>query len=196
MAFKSKRLRVQLPCRDQTLIDVDAMRDEAGPMSPPPCVVGYATPGPCAHLSCFDLPPTGCNPSDPQCPAGFLSPDVQCPQGVNTCHGTISLPNCPNSRPPPGCAFFSDCPDLFDTLPCGIDSCQQNTGCYGSELVYVVGDEGSMLADPRALPLLRRNLEQRLAEIEAAQRIKGDLEARLEEIDRAEQQLRDLDDEQ
>jgi len=206
MSFSSRRLRVQLPCGPPTLIDLDERAANAEPVTTPPCNWFYATEPPCRYLTCLDLPcaagyGTPCIPSPveppppPRCPAGFITPDVHC-RG-----GTISLPNCPDSRPPEciglSCVFDS-CRDMAITVPCGWPSCQMGTKCFNTETILVEADEGTVLLDPRALPLLRRQLERRLAEIEQAALEKEHVEARLRDLERAERELRERerDDEQ
>lgn len=201
MAFRARKLLVQLPCGEPTVVDALAAREARdASFSELPCDWVFGSAPPCRSLSCLDLP---CNPPfatpcpaansglPPECPAGFITPDVHC-RG-----GTISLPDCPNTEPP-RCAWGISrlgCEWLFQTERCPEPSCEQGTGCFHSMTIVVEPEHGTMLADPEALPLLKRHLERRLAEIEAAELAKEHVEARLRDIERAEQQLRERDDE-
>ncbi|HEX2086229.1 MAG TPA: hypothetical protein VHF89_11140 [Solirubrobacteraceae bacterium] len=192
MSFQSRRLRVQLPCREsESVVDLEVLRNEGG-FTEPPCHWVYNTPAPCHSLTCLDLPcdvgfgtPCVDSPLPPACPAGFITPDVTPPPCP---HGNISLPGCHgHSRP----CF----PDTRE--PCSWDTaCTDRTHCIWTINIVLPDDPPGVLVDAHALPMLRAALEQRLRQIEAAELTKEHLQARLEEIGRAEQELRRRDEEQ
>lgn len=200
-SFRSKRLRVQLPCGEPTLIEPPDVPQPAADVSDPPCDWMHGSAPPCAHNTCFDLPchaqfatpcvgPSGpVDPTTMNCPAGFLTPDLHCP------HGVISLPTCADSRLQPGCLAGLSCM-LDHTRDCtNINTCA-DSDCLGpfSILITVVDDApGTIAVAPEALPLLREQLQARLRQIEQAELSKSSIEERLKEIERAEQQLAELD---
>jgi hypothetical protein len=212
MAFRSRRLRVQLPCSaESSLVDVVAAREgrecpaDLVSVSAAPCNWVFASSPPCRDVTCVDMvacdPPAvseaPCRPAavsgePPQeCPAGFATPGPECPSGVSACPGGgIS-----EEPPPPTDCFPTLCPDLFHTAPCREPSCD----FFSHDIIVrqdAPGDTGAILVDPRALPVLRERLSQRLRQIEAVDQEKEHLRARIEEIDAAAGELRrrgDLD---
>ena len=179
MAFRSKRLRVQLPCSDPgTLVDVPAA-DEPGCRAPSVCLFVGTAPPP---------PPTGCCLS-------LTSLDL--------CQTQYGTPPCLNAATrPPHCHYFDSQCNLFATPDCGASgggcyfptgACQgfdTGTGCYAASVLVCRAVE----LTPEQLPLLRRRLEEQLEQIETEQRrAKERVEAQLEEIEAAEAALAERD---
>lgn len=139
MSFQARKLRVQLPCREKTLIEQQQVPPgtfcripscnfgTCGFVSPATCRFGSCGFGTCQFATC-----------------GFVSPQT-CAFG--TC-GFVS---------PVTCQFAS---------PCGITI--DPTGCPGGSVDPPI-DPGTVVVDPEHLPALREQLEARLKDIDAAE---------------------------
>ena len=190
MSFQAKRLRVQLPCGEATVVEQLAREQDCDVFSNPNCPTIFDT---CA----------GGGVTFPECAAGsggcgetpicrfdsFTCPFETCgagsPCGVGTpCNNQFGTPPC---GPGSICRFGSDCggrtvvacqqfctfvtPTLCDVS----NPCRGGTlpDCHGATDQTFV-EPGRIVIDPEQLPVLRRQLE-----------------AQLEEIDKAEQALRE-----
>ena len=176
MAFKARRLRVQLPCSPDTRME--AADERRG------------------QRLCFVVN------TDPHC-GEYMT---RCGAQTVPCYlfATHDLKNSVLCEPPrcdlpsrcgaaSWCVGTADrlCDDRFGTA-CGGSSCLTGTHCYHSIPMKRADEVGHpALVDAEHLPLLRGRLEQRLREIDAlAQELKDGVAAQLEEIDQAEQALR------
>jgi hypothetical protein len=151
MSFEAKRLRVQLPCNDTTLIDTVA-----------PQACGAQTIACNAQTLCA-IPSVLCHFPTNVC-QGFNSlcalPTNVCQFPTNACHGFQSLCAFNSCGPASVCGQFSACgPGSPQTIP-------TTPGCGVTEQPI---DPGTIVVDPAQLPVLRQQLEDQLAEIEKAE---------------------------
>ncbi|MDQ3933620.1 MAG: hypothetical protein M3340_03205 [Actinomycetota bacterium] len=162
MAFGAKRLRVQLPCGDETHV-VEAAADDLArfcPMITSEC-----------HDSCL-LYATHC----------LLVQTCHYPTNHPVHHGRVGVPRCLHYT---GCGPWS-CE--WDSCETGTH-CYINTDL---PVYVAAEGRGRSLVSPDDLPVLRGRLEQRMREVDAfAQKLKDRVQAQLDDLDRAEDALRE-----
>jgi hypothetical protein len=192
MAFESKRLRVQLPCKKAgTLVEKEADVEAAG-IPNPECTI---------YASCRFDSPIGCQP--------FLSPRT-CAFGTPECFGfrtpfcrNFDSPGCYPYQTEVGCGRTEIACRGFVTFDCGpvTDGCLAVTrGCGPgtwrdpfTELIVVEPDPedpGTVLLRPEDLARFRSQLQAELEQIEALEQRKGEVEGQLKELDSAEKALK------
>ncbi|MET0557335.1 MAG: hypothetical protein ABW065_01510 [Solirubrobacterales bacterium] len=166
MSFESKRLRIQIPCLDESKVEVATRTIRT--------------------CRTFDsIPYTFCRyPSDPQC--GFRSSPITCIRNhtewcwAGTClHGS----NCGT-------------PTILNCFPRTLPGCADHTCPGGSEIdpdpktmIEIEPDPtrpGAVLIRPEDLPRLRDHLQ---SELEGAERLQGEVREQLEEIESIESKL-------
>ena len=164
MSFKSKRLRVQIPCVDESKVEVPTR-----------------TIGTCRNFQ--SLPPTFCYfPSEVQCP--YNSHPLTCVAHRTDCFNITQCDfvtrNCfAGTRP--GCQ-----PETRVVCPGGSEFRGDPR-----ELIEVEPDPenpGAVLIRPEDLPALREHLQ---AELEDAAQLQEDVRGQLEELDSIESKLGD-----
>lgn len=187
MAFRAKRLRVQLPCGEEGSVLDRRMRLDV-------CQVQT-----CYVLTRLDLcqPPhlTGIpGGPPPHCRAFSQCGWFETPPVCN--YPGSAPPQCHHGTPHP-CDWFGtphgprQCHDAFQTLGGPFEQCEGHhwfSVCHHLGSIVVLPTE----VDADALPLLRRQLELRLEEIEmAAEAAKAEVRAQLDDIAVAEQAVRE-----
>jgi hypothetical protein len=144
MSFQAKRLRVQLPCGEATVIEEEAQQ------------AGGA--GLC-RIPSFCAFPTACHFATDQCLCTLGTP---CDFGTWGCHRFFSCVRFGSEA----CRFDSPCGALASL--CEIPSaCGPSRICPGGSDQPV--DPGTIVVDPEHLPALREALEAQLKEIETAE---------------------------
>jgi hypothetical protein len=171
MAFESKRLRVQLPCKKAgTLVEKEA-EPEAARMRNPECMI---------FGSRRFRPPINCGFPSPQgCVfCTWVSPECQL---NSACEGGFQTPNCIDS-------FLVPRHCLAGTQDCGGPTVDP-----GTEPIVVDPDPenpDTVLLRPEDLGRFRRQLEAELERIEALEQRRGEIEGQLKEVDSAEKALK------
>jgi hypothetical protein len=169
MAFESKRLRVQLPCKKAgTLVEKEA-EPEAARMRPLECMIFGSRP---FHR------PINCGFPSPQCVfCTWVSPECQF---NSACEG-FRTPDCIDSfRVPRHC-------------PIGTRDCGGPTIDPGTEPIVVDPDPenpDTVLLRPEDLGRFRRQLQDELDRIESLEERRGQIEGQLKELDSAEKALK------
>jgi hypothetical protein len=163
MSFKSKRLRVQIPCHDESKVEL-----------PTRTIRG------CANFN--SIPPTFCYfPSEPECvfqsrPITCVRYGSGCPHGSNC--GTPTDVFClPGTRPPCRTGTGPICPggsEIEVDPPKWI------------EIEPDPVNPGAVLIRPEDLPRLREHLK---SELEGAEQLQEEVRGQLEELDSIEDKL-------
>jgi hypothetical protein len=200
MAFESKRLRVQLPCRKAGTL-VEREPDPAAAQIPnPECTINascnfnspIACPGFPSLQNCdfcsFDTP--GCYFDTPGC-YGFRTPYCR----------FYDSPICNPYQTGVGCGLTDPC-RLHATFDCGgtrncviaTRSCGGPTRIDPTDELIVIDpdpkDPETVLLKPEDLGRFRRQLQAELEQIEALEQRKGEVEGQLKELDSAEKALK------
>jgi hypothetical protein len=161
MAFDAKRLRVQIPCREDSVVEVEP----AQPITALPGVCRMPT---VDHRLSPLVTPGGCWRFGSRIPVGpgwGTGTPQQEPQCVNH-----------NSEPPEPCGHtpISDfCPDRHENILVDPDP----------------SDAGRVLLRPGDLPRLRRQLEAEMTRLDALVEHRDNLEGTLSELDSVEEKL-------
>ena len=217
MAFESKRLRVQLPCKKAgTLIEQERPKlghTLAAPQTgtagachfPTPACHGYRSP---VHtLVTCGFPTPGC--------IGIASP-VTCSVHTPACHGYASPPTCRVGYDTPICRGFHTvcnfnspvCNEFASPFDCGPGNTQmcRGGGTHPGEITETCGatpaertdipverfsdDPETVLINPEHLPVLRNQLEVELEQIAGLEERKAVVEGQLKELDSVEKELK------
>jgi hypothetical protein len=169
MAFDSKRLRVQLPCKKAGTLVEKEPEPEAARMRPLECRI---------FGSRRIRPPINCGFPSPQC--AFCTWDSpNCLLG-SACEG-FRTPNCIDS-------FLVPRHCLAGTQDCGGPTIDP-----GTEPIVVdpdPEDPDTVLLRPEDLGRFRRQLEAELERIESLEQRRGEIEGQLKELDSAEKTLK------
>jgi hypothetical protein len=151
VSFEARKLRVQLPCGEQTLIEPQQPQQGDILCRFPSCnfgTCGFVSPG----TGTCRFPTIACHfGSCPLGSCGFFSPQT-CPFG--------------------SCGFVSPQTCHFGT--CGITIVP--TGCPGGSVDPPI-DPGTIVIDPEHLPVLKEQLQAQLKEIENAEQALKDRES-------------------
>lgn len=142
MSFQARKLRVQLPCGDKTLVEPEAL-----------CVFQTCPAGTCGFVT-----PTGCGP---------VAYTLNCgPTMVVTCH----YPSCHFGTCGNFTCVFDTC-GYHSPITCRFATCAITvvpTGCPAGTVEQPI-DPGTIVIDPADLPALREHLEAQLAELDKAE---------------------------
>jgi hypothetical protein len=184
MAFESKRLRVQLPCKKAGTLVEKEVDPEAARIRNPECMIFGSRRFP---------PPINCGFPSPQ-------PCVFCTWVSPHCRFFDSpIPNCREEFHTAGCAASEAL--CRNHVTCGItDACATGTQACGPPTLdpgtdpIVVDpdpeDPGAVLLRPEDLGRFRRQLQAELEGIEALEERRGEIEGQLKELASAEKALK------
>jgi hypothetical protein len=180
MAFESKRLRVQLPCKKAgTLVEKEPDPEArlGGRIPDPECAI---------FASCRFRTPVNC---------GFPSPQgcVFCTWESPACRYFESpVPGCPNGITLEKVCAVVTC-GVTDACHFGTEVCGAPTRDPGGQPIVVDPDPenpDTLLLRPEDLGRFRRHLQAELERIEALEERRGEIEGQLKELASAEKALK------